>query len=262
MKTRVFISSTGDLRGYREIARETVRAIGHDPVLWDDADFQEVGGTTEQKCLKNVESCQVLLAIVGINPGSPSSIAMWTVFQREVIHAMALRMAVIVCYTKDLGDAFRSNSDKIDKRVLNFDKYLKARHVIFHEVNEQSHFETIIKNKLSEALRNSLEGQKKPKPDLLKNDTKSQSGSIFSSLFEPASKGSSEIPKLKRSKDNPFAKPGQDLATNKSEGTDGLFEAILKMPSQQNKPIPKPGSNSALRDYLAAVERNRNNKLI
>ncbi|QWL64038.1 DUF4062 domain-containing protein [Aeromonas jandaei] len=64
---RVFISSTCyDLKHIRESLKYFVRTIGYEPVLSDDGDvFYSPDTHTHESCLKEVETCQIFILIIG-----------------------------------------------------------------------------------------------------------------------------------------------------------------------------------------------------
>lgn len=64
---RVFISSTCyDLKHIRENLKYFVRTIGYEPVLSDDGDvFYNPSAHTHDSCLKEVETCQLFILIIG-----------------------------------------------------------------------------------------------------------------------------------------------------------------------------------------------------
>ncbi|TNI83615.1 hypothetical protein CF116_02410 [Aeromonas veronii] len=64
---RVFISSTCyDLKHIRENLKYFVRTIGYEPVLSDDGDvFYNPSSHTHDSCLKEVETCQLFILIIG-----------------------------------------------------------------------------------------------------------------------------------------------------------------------------------------------------
>lgn len=64
---RVFISSTCyDLKHIRENLKFFVKTIGYEPVLSDDGDvFYSPYSHTHESCLKEVESCQLFILIIG-----------------------------------------------------------------------------------------------------------------------------------------------------------------------------------------------------
>ncbi|WP_323890552.1 DUF4062 domain-containing protein [Aeromonas caviae] len=64
---RVFISSTCyDLKHIRENLKYFVRTIGYEPVLSDDGDvFYNPSTHTHDSCLKEVETCQLFILIIG-----------------------------------------------------------------------------------------------------------------------------------------------------------------------------------------------------
>lgn len=64
---RVFISSTCyDLKHIRESLKYFVKTVGYDPVLSDDGDvFYNPSAHTHDSCLKEVETCQLFILIIG-----------------------------------------------------------------------------------------------------------------------------------------------------------------------------------------------------
>ena len=165
MKTRIFISSTSDLSAHRIFAQKKIEQLGHEPVLWDEGHFQEYGGTPEEQCLKNLESCDILLAIAGPKAGSPSSRLPWTVFQLEVLHALGRGIPVIYFSTRSLGDQLRNDRRSLDKSVILFDSHIKKKNLLIHEIRDENHFGDLIQNKLSGLFKDALEKTKrKPVP--------------------------------------------------------------------------------------------------
>ncbi|MBN8446386.1 MAG: DUF4062 domain-containing protein [Gammaproteobacteria bacterium] len=68
---RVFISSTCyDLKYVRENLKYFVRTIGYEPVLSDEGDvFYSPSAHTHDSCLKEVETCQIFILIIGGRQG-------------------------------------------------------------------------------------------------------------------------------------------------------------------------------------------------
>lgn len=64
---RVFISSTCyDLKHIRESLKYFVKTVGYDPVLSDDGDvFYNPSAHTHDSCIKEVETCQLFILIIG-----------------------------------------------------------------------------------------------------------------------------------------------------------------------------------------------------
>ncbi|MDD4883536.1 DUF4062 domain-containing protein [Sulfuricurvum sp.] len=64
---RVFISSTCyDLKHIRESLKYFVKTVGYDPVLSDDGDvFYNPSVHTHDSCIKEVETCQLFILIIG-----------------------------------------------------------------------------------------------------------------------------------------------------------------------------------------------------
>ncbi|WP_278401215.1 DUF4062 domain-containing protein [Stutzerimonas kunmingensis] len=69
---RVFISSTCyDLKHIRENLKYFVRTIGYEPVLSDEGDvFYNPSSHTHDSCLKEVETCQIFILIIGGRQGA------------------------------------------------------------------------------------------------------------------------------------------------------------------------------------------------
>ena len=165
MKTRIFISSTSDLSTHRICAQKKIEQLGHEPVLWDEGHFQEFGGTPEEQCLRNLESCNILIAIAGTNAGSPSSRKPWTVFQLEVLHALDRGIPVIFFNTSSLGKLFRNDRSSLARSIIQFDSRIKQINILIHEIRDADHFGDLIQNKLSGLFKDALEKTKrKPVP--------------------------------------------------------------------------------------------------
>jgi hypothetical protein len=64
---RVFISSTCyDLKHIRESLKYFVKTVGYDPVLSDDGDvYYNPSAHTHDSCIKEVETCQLFILIIG-----------------------------------------------------------------------------------------------------------------------------------------------------------------------------------------------------
>lgn len=64
---RVFISSTCyDLKHIRESLKYFIKTVGYDPVLSDDGDvYYNPSAHTHDSCLKEVETCQLFILIIG-----------------------------------------------------------------------------------------------------------------------------------------------------------------------------------------------------
>lgn len=93
---RVFISSTCyDLKHIRESLKYFVRTLGYEPVLSDEGDvFYSPVSHTHDACLKEVETCQIFILIIGGRYGSNFKDSEQSITNHEYRSAISLGIPV------------------------------------------------------------------------------------------------------------------------------------------------------------------------
>lgn len=101
-KPRIFVSSTYyDLRHVREDVARFVREQGYEPVLFERGEVPYGRKESLQEyCYKEIETCDILVSIIGGRYGSQSSSAGYSITQKELRRALDLGKQVYIFVDK------------------------------------------------------------------------------------------------------------------------------------------------------------------
>lgn len=107
-RPRVFVSSTFlDLRHIRQGVEHFISGMGYEPVLFENGDIPfSHHGPLDESCYKEVESCQILVLVIGGRYGSPASSEIGDIAERDISDEVDFYNSVT---RKEFETAFRKD---------------------------------------------------------------------------------------------------------------------------------------------------------
>ena len=101
---KIFVSSTfSDLIEHRQAAKDAILRAGHEPVLFEEANFPVAFGKSVQEIiLSSLNRCDVLVNIIGFRTGAivPGTNVPWTVYEGQAASASG---KPIFTYVMEIG---------------------------------------------------------------------------------------------------------------------------------------------------------------
>lgn len=118
-KPRVFISSTYfDLKNVRADLEHFIRERGYDPVLHERGSVAYGSAEALEKyCYKEIESCDVLISIIGGRFGSKSDDSVYSVSQTELRVALDQSKQVYIFVERDVYHEYRTYEKNKDAKI-------------------------------------------------------------------------------------------------------------------------------------------------
>lgn len=109
-KPRIFISSTYfDLRSVRADLERFINEIGYEPILFERGHIPYgKDDPLEEYCYKEINSCDILIAIIGGNYGSESKDQFNSITQRELKTAVDLSKQIYVFVESSVYNEFKT----------------------------------------------------------------------------------------------------------------------------------------------------------
>lgn len=118
-KPRVFISSTYfDLKSVRADLEHFVREQGFDPVLHERGSVPYGSAEAlERYCYKEIETCDILISIVGGRFGSKSNESLYSVSQTELRVALEQAKQVYIYVDREVYHEYRTYEKNKDEKI-------------------------------------------------------------------------------------------------------------------------------------------------
>lgn len=138
-KPRIFISSTFfDFEQSREDIEEFIKGMGYEPILSEKGDITYgKDQNMEEYCYKEIEMCDILIALIGGRYGSSSRHSESSITQTEIETAFKLNKQIYIFIKKDVNIEYETyilNKTNLEikykfvdnKNIFNFIEHIKS----------------------------------------------------------------------------------------------------------------------------------------